>query len=374
MASAEKVVDRTSQPTTLTSLPGDVRNHIYDLVLVHHGTNGVIAPLLRPDSLISRSNTMGPELAYKVDASRLTANTCTKCIATAQEVQPLQHTKISQNSWKHRCVGGLGECGFRQFEAMRHLGDTYPDFYVTIHENPLPFRCKLGPFHICTINCLAQPPLTRVNRQLRQEGLSYFYGTNKFLLSFFTCPSIFYPDMKQMHAASDQRFFAEHALPLAQAMTEWWRSIGETNFRMIRAFDVQIWRRGQTHLTTDLPFGWELKRQIQYRWLKNGSGDAQIVLRAYNDKNIHQHNSTKRLAFEGKKGYRTNGVIDPPADRVKRFHQRPRVMSVKELDNLVRAERYVHHSLRRQDVVEDQEAEEGLEIIGLSALTLTTDQ
>jgi hypothetical protein len=120
-------------------------------------------------------------------------------------------------------------------------------------------------------------------------------------------------------------------------------------------------------LTTDLPFGWELKRQIQYRWLKNGFCDAQLALRAYNDKNIHKHNSTKRLAFEGKRSYRTNGVIDPPADRVKRFHQRPRVMSVKELDNLVRAERYVHHSLRRLDAVEDKEAEEGLENISLSA-------
>ena len=39
--------------------------------------------------------------------------------------------------------------------------------------------------HFCNKSCLAQPAVTRVSRQLREETLRMFYGTNSFCFCFF---------------------------------------------------------------------------------------------------------------------------------------------------------------------------------------------
>ena len=36
--------------------------------------------------------------------------------------------------------------------------------------------------HFCSLDCLAQPALTRVNRQIRAESLGFFYTANHFHL------------------------------------------------------------------------------------------------------------------------------------------------------------------------------------------------
>lgn len=94
--------------------------------------------------------------------------------------------------------------------------------------------------HMCSKSCLAQPPMTQVNRQIRKESVPFFYNVNEFNFEL-------------------TRF----SLDLVRIPIQWFREIGDVNLQHITCFGFKLkncfrWQnQGLTHLR---PHGLEYRR------------------------------------------------------------------------------------------------------------------
>ena len=76
--------------------------------------------------------------------------------------------------------------------------------------------------HLCTLDCLVQPPLTFVSRQVRTETLPIFYGVNKFHI-----------EMSNFIVAMTYQWLSRTRSP-----ADWWRAIGDSNLGNIDRLNV----------------------------------------------------------------------------------------------------------------------------------------
>ena len=163
---------------TLLGLPAELRNYIFELAVIHEDGNGVIAPLRR------RSR---PTVLRVVEQT-----SGVKSPTTDNQSQ----TPGSDDSSSER-----EEVRSDQEQALTLLSDP-----ANTHAH-----------QSCTLDCLLQPPVTRVNRQIREEVLSLFYAVKQFHieLSRFTI------------SKPGEIAWIETRIP-----ADWWRAIGDTNFEV----------------------------------------------------------------------------------------------------------------------------------------------
>lgn len=79
--------------------------------------------------------------------------------------------------------------------------------------------------HYCTLDCLLQPSLTLVSRQVRAESLPFFYSGNKFHL-----------EMSNFVLATT----TEKWRRIMRSPTDWWRAAGDTNLGHIRHLSLFV--------------------------------------------------------------------------------------------------------------------------------------
>lgn len=170
----DRHVDTTSRPRSLLlSLPPEIRNIIYHLVVYHVSRQGLIAPI----------------------PATLTSGTQYDPVPKDTRARSLQ---ILHNH-------------YRLDYTNAYLNQHTPHGPRTHNRTWTEYACG----HICTQACLLQPPLAKVNRQLRTEVLSYVYGANTF------------------------RFIGGGVYNGLEAMfVKWVQGIGDANIRLVERIEI----------------------------------------------------------------------------------------------------------------------------------------
>lgn len=145
------------------SLPGDIRNAIYELVCHHRGPVVTASWPYVPTPYDTRAHFSTPALGQVKNVGEIE-----RCM------------KIPVLRLWTRNGGRIDTYDFtRRWKEWLASGGSLTDLVV------IPERGNEYEFlHFCSPQCLLPPSLTRVNRQLRKETMSYFYGVNKFRFAF----------------------------------------------------------------------------------------------------------------------------------------------------------------------------------------------
>jgi hypothetical protein len=171
-----------SKPTTLFSLPAELRIVIYQYVVFHDQTDGIIAPI------ISGRKTF--LIVSLVDGERF---------------------GVSENGRPALDHGATSDDTPEQRQEKVDLADERRRFFNR--------SSNARSNHFCTPLCLLQPPITLVNKQLRSEVLPVFYEVNRFHFEMGNFP---------VTQRDGRPSTGESWSP-----TRWWRAIGDTNLRSI---------------------------------------------------------------------------------------------------------------------------------------------
>lgn len=168
-----------SQDSLLLLLPGELRNRIYEMALFHEEGGGVISPTQYNDSEATGCASMGTAMVLKGGNRFVIWNGAPAVLSPApRSLDPAleeRHTKM---------LGAWMEQSTKQKN------------------------------HLCTVNCLLQPSLTKVSVQIREECLPIFYSINKWHL--------------------EMNNFKKSKKPAASPI-HWWRGIGDKNLKLIHS-------------------------------------------------------------------------------------------------------------------------------------------
>jgi hypothetical protein len=173
----------------LFSLPVELRIAIYELAFYHYENDGQIAPaILRPGTPIKYSTWVmdGPRMEYVLTYSD---NTDSSEKLAYYGTADRHRTQEGQSSRYRSCVE-----------------------------------------HVCSLDCLRQPALIMVCRQLRQESLKYFYRANAFCLLF--------DDFDGKKYWTGYTYCVKVAT-LQRRLFEWLNVIDERYFREMQKFVLQ---------------------------------------------------------------------------------------------------------------------------------------
>lgn len=194
-----------SRPTLL-GLPPELRNRIWEMVVFHEPTGGVICPLQGAHGTVRAGHGVACSPYLYHDSMVITSGARFKT----------SRFQLELPSW------------FRPNSAQ-FQGSPAAD--VTMEE--LEELWKSSPIvisnHFCTVDCLVQPAITFVNRQVRKESLALFYHVNTFHL--------------EISNFAHQRSVAWHSLPCQdpkpqRAPFDWLRAIGDRNLDTISCFEI----------------------------------------------------------------------------------------------------------------------------------------
>jgi hypothetical protein len=170
----------------------EIRIATYELAFYHYENDGQIAPaILRPGTTIKYST-------WVMDGSRMD--------------YVLTYFEDTDNPEKQ-------------------VGDPYygtADRHRTQEGQSSRYRSRVE--HVCSLDCLRQPPLTMVCRQLRQESLKYFYRANAFCMLF--------DDFDGKKYWTGYTYCAEVAT-LQRRLFQWLNVIHERYFGEMQTFAVQ---------------------------------------------------------------------------------------------------------------------------------------
>ncbi|KAK5114220.1 hypothetical protein LTR85_010285 [Meristemomyces frigidus] len=204
--SQQKLPDETSAPAhpsaSLLGLPGELRSYIYELAVFHEPSDGVIAPL-SDDKFLK----------------------CMTLVSINPEPDAVDSYPQLADHWSTKCTPDMLCERFRVSNSMPMYGPSYAstrpvkELQAERAYNDYLF-CTSANYvlhHFCTLDCLCQPPITKVNRQVREESLRAFYSVNHFHL--------------EMH---NFRIQTKVNSRRQRSVVDWWRGTGDTNLREIR--------------------------------------------------------------------------------------------------------------------------------------------
>ena len=162
---SEKDNDKASvKPFRLLDLPAELRNRVYEFVVYHEENDGFIAPVLfNPKEDIS---SMGQFFGVLRGQRQELKYIC--MVGDAEERISRRDPYIYEAIKAHLASGGrVDDKVFRTNIKPLNVFNWNETF-------------DFG--HLCSLNCLMQPEVTKVSRQLREETLPLFYGIHKFHL------------------------------------------------------------------------------------------------------------------------------------------------------------------------------------------------
>ncbi|KAK3696773.1 hypothetical protein LTR37_017797 [Vermiconidia calcicola] len=216
---ALQAVATDDKPFRFLDLPGELRNKIYEMAFYHEDNDGFIAPAL----VFSTADAWEERFPAHVNGRK-------KIIDVGTTVGKAKSAARTSES----------EAGFEiDIEGHLRAGGQLSDRIISVYEHGGDGRLTLSGHeyaHVCSLECLRQPPLTMVDRQLRQEGLPLFYSLNKFR---FGC------------LGRDDR--------IKRGFISWWRHTGDTNLRLIDHFEIaslhekgdDIWSKVEIRVVRD---------------------------------------------------------------------------------------------------------------------------
>ena len=200
------------EPLTLLTLPADIRNMIYDLTCVHHENRGIIAPVLVPS-----------DNRYQITTHAIANGEC-QFLA----IDPRSLADVCDNN--HRRYYPPEDQPDPVVLVKQHLADggSPHDYLVSVREDgmrnyrePEVYRIQ----HLCARRCFCPLAIAGVNRLLREEALSYFYGANKFYFACGSCDGI------------------------EQVYSQWWRRVGAETLRKIEHIELVRYERDSVYGT-----------------------------------------------------------------------------------------------------------------------------
>jgi hypothetical protein len=184
---------------TLLDLPPELRNRIWELVVFHEPTGGVICPLQDTHGQVNA--TSHPESMAMIAGARF-----------------MIYGRIPNF-----------DCPRKYLHSAQASGGQAADLSIIElwrlwHKSP-----NLESKHFCNLNCLLQPPITHVNAQVRAESLPLFYSTNHFHfeMSNFALASKLHVRIRGKRDPKDQR------TPI-----DWFESIRNKNLNNIARLDI----------------------------------------------------------------------------------------------------------------------------------------
>lgn len=184
---------------TLMGLPAEIRVRICKLVVVHEEGGGVISPIER-----HWINEKGP-----IPGRGIIFKGHTRFYISFSTGQPLMPpTRLRRRGHPMNKTTKL-------LAVLEHRR-------IMRLWNSLPNHVKR---HVCTPECLRQPPLSKVSSQLRRETLAEFYGSNKF-------------------------HFEMRDLVRCTPVT-WARAVGDTNLRLINKLNIHEQHRWRLRSMTE---------------------------------------------------------------------------------------------------------------------------
>lgn len=217
-------MERSNEPTLL-GLPAELRVRIFELVLYHRETGGVISP--RPDFI-------------DLDPGGNVAAATHMVLISGWRYQ-MHHSDTPDD---------LDESDAWAQPGMRH--DVRPNSRTleqrvkTWEESP-----NYATKHICNLDCLVQPSISLVNCQLRNESLPIFYGINHFHI--------------ELSNNEHSRFCK--SCDLKRCPEDWWRAIGDRNLASLRHISLV----GQGRWTYDIHAGavvtYHKQQGAQMEWI-----------------------------------------------------------------------------------------------------------
>lgn len=170
-----------SETLHLLGIPAEIRLYVLELAVLHEMTDGVITPSRkyskRKYQTIMLSEKDENDLPYRIDIN--------------SDGSPYNHS---------------GEL-FRTDEHENQRLSAYMGSATNQSR------------HVCDLECLLQPPITMVNRQLRQEGLPLFYQTNHFHIEMRN-----FVEKSELHIC---------LCKVMKSLADWWRAIGDVNINSI---------------------------------------------------------------------------------------------------------------------------------------------
>ena len=167
-----------AEPSTpkLLRLPPELRNRIWEMVVFHEPTGGVICPLQDAHGTVRAGHGVACSPYLYHNSMTFTSDARFK----------ISRSQLELPSW------------FRPNSAQFRGGPA-----ADLKMEELEERWKSSPIvtanHFCSLDCLLQPAITLVNRQMRRESLAMFYHVNVFHL--------------EMSNFARQGALARHSLP-----------------------------------------------------------------------------------------------------------------------------------------------------------------
>jgi hypothetical protein len=180
-------MERPNEPTLL-DMPTELRNRILELAVFHEEAGGIISP--------------GPD---DVSIPFVTSISGQRFVAF-----DYIHPCIPDDSKLPTWAGGPGSQG-------HHLMKTWL-------QSPN-WRSN----HLCKLDCLVQPSITRVNKQLLSETLPIFYGVNHIYIELANF------ELTRGNMESEP---AQGQIEIGRAPCDWWRAISDKHLGLVHELTI----------------------------------------------------------------------------------------------------------------------------------------
>ncbi|KAK3674362.1 hypothetical protein LTR78_005831 [Recurvomyces mirabilis] len=225
------------RPLTLTDLPAELRDRIYELALYHHENAGVVSlPATTPHAATRKLSIAGlwqdvvcpaPSALQGADPTTFLQQAIAAKLLTQAEVD--RYSNVNDVRLRDARLANL-----ILMAKKRSRGRGWHPMFLFYDSNGI---MHLPTGHICIYQCLLQPSLTRVNRAVREEALSVFYSCNAF-------------EIRSLQANIEQA-------------VRWWRGVGDSNLRSMNSLLLCLKPSVELHFQTTEYDGLRVRLEVR---------------------------------------------------------------------------------------------------------------
>ena len=195
----------------LLGLPGELRIRIYELVVFHEESGGVISPIKDEGTALRRPIPRSShDHGLIIDLHQIAASSMTLVSDDRFKIYENRPQLPDPEEME------FGPLVMRAWNLVAMIREQERFHKV--------WNCSANALsgHLCTLDCLLQPAVTRLNRDIRKDALPIFYTVNKFHL-----------EMENFVVATLHGWRKGVRSPI-----DWWRAIGDINLQNIHRLDI----------------------------------------------------------------------------------------------------------------------------------------